>query len=58
MKKYKVSGRAEDFNNGKWLYVGRKTLEEIEVLKITKIFTQYRLIDLDTKEEIIIDVNK
>lgn len=55
MKKYKVSGRSDEFNNGRWLYLGQKTLQDVEILKITHRYTQYKLTDLESGEQKIIN---
>lgn len=52
MKKYKVSGKRE--NGKKWEYIGKRTAEQIEECKERLVYTQYRLIDIETGEETII----
>lgn len=52
MKKYKVSGKRE--NGNRWEYIGRRTIEQVEKFKTELVYAEYRLIDIDTNEEIII----
>lgn len=53
MKKYKVSGMRED--GKRWEYKGKRTMEQLEEMKKTLVFEKYRLIDVETGEEIIIN---
>ena len=53
MKKYKVSGMRE--NGKRWEYKGKRTMEQVEEMKKIYVFEKYRLIDVETGEEIIIN---
>ena len=40
-------------NGKRWVYKGKRTMEQVEEMKKIYVFEKYRLIDAETGEEII-----
>lgn len=53
--KYKVSGMRED--GKRWEYIGKRTMEQVEEYINTKrfVYIKYRLINVETGEEMIMN---
>lgn len=53
MKKYKVCGMRK--NGRQWEYKGKRTMEQVEEMKKIYVYERYRLVDIQTGEETIIN---